>query len=126
MYIADSVAHGMTPVFPYYMLLQSNPATGADEKARDLSNLANTSTMAAYYTDLRLFFTRAAGPTPVVLHVEPDLWGYIEQDASRTDDARACRPPSRAPATRSWPASRTTPPASPRRSSACATRSPRT
>ena len=43
--------------------------------------------MAAYYADLRLFFTRAAGPTPVVLHVEPDLWGYIEQGASPTDDA---------------------------------------
>jgi hypothetical protein len=86
-YIADSVANGVTPVFPYYMLLQSNPASGADEAAKDLSNLANTSTMAAFYTDLRLFFTRAAGPTPVVLHVEPDLWGYIEQNASRTDDA---------------------------------------
>ena len=55
------MAHGITPVFPYYMLLQSNPSAGADEKARDLSNLANTATMAAYYTDLRLFFTRAAG-----------------------------------------------------------------
>ena len=32
---------GSTPVFPYYMLLQSNPATGADEAAKDLSNLAN-------------------------------------------------------------------------------------
>ena len=65
------------------------PATGADEKARDLSNLANTATMAAYYADLRLFFQRAAGPTPVVLHVEPDLWGYIEQapTARRRDDA---------------------------------------
>jgi hypothetical protein len=92
MYIADSVAHGMTPAFPYYMLLQSNPSTGADEKARDLSNLANTSTMAAYYADLRLFFTKAAGSTPVVLHVEPDLWGYIEQAA--TGDNAATVPAS--------------------------------
>ena len=85
-YIADSVANSVTPVFPYYMLLQSNPSTGAAETARDLSNLANATTMAAYYADLRLFFTRAAGPTPVVLHVEPDLWGYIEQ-AATTDNA---------------------------------------
>ncbi len=85
-YIEDSVANGMTPVFPYYMLLQSTPATGADEKAKDLSNLANTATMAAWYADLRLFLERAAGDTPVVLHVEPDLWGYIEQ-ASTGDDA---------------------------------------
>ncbi|HEX7472963.1 MAG TPA: hypothetical protein VF323_07755 [Candidatus Limnocylindrales bacterium] len=86
-YIAESVAHGITPVFPYYMLLQSSPAVGADEAAKDLSNLADTATMAAFYADLRLFFARAAGSSPVVLHVEPDLWGYIEQGASRTDDA---------------------------------------
>ena len=85
-YIEDSADHGMTPVFPYYMLLQSNPSSGGDEKARDLSNLANASTMAALYADLRLFFQRAAGSTTVVLHVEPDLWGYIEQ-ASSGDDA---------------------------------------
>ena len=85
-YIEDSVDHGMTPVFPYYMLLQSTPSIGGDEMARDLSNLANTATMAAWYADLRLFFERAAGVTPVVLHVEPDLWGYIEQ-ASTGDDA---------------------------------------
>ena len=85
-YIEDSADHGVTPVFPYYMLLQSTPSTGGDEKARDLSNLANASTMAALYADLRLFFQRAAGSTTVVLHVEPDLWGYIEQ-ASTGDDA---------------------------------------
>jgi hypothetical protein len=86
-YVADSAAHGATPVFPYYMLLQSNPATGGSESAKDLSNLANHTTMAAYYDDLRLFFARAAGSTPVVLHVEPDLWGYIEQATGTADDA---------------------------------------
>ncbi len=86
-YIQDSVDHGFVPVFPYYMLLQSTPATGADERAKDLSNLANPSTMAAWYADLRLFFQRAAGSATVVLHVEPDLWGYIEQATGTNDDA---------------------------------------
>ena len=86
-YVADSVANHATPVFPYYMLLQSNPATGSSESARDLSNLANHTTMAAYYNDLRLFFARAKGSTPVVLHVEPDLWGYIEQATGTGDNA---------------------------------------
>ena len=86
-YVADSAANGMTPVFPYYQLLQSNPVVGGDEKARDLSHLANHTTMAAYYNDLRLFFARAAGSTPVILHVEPDLWGYIEQQTGTGDDA---------------------------------------
>ena len=89
LYDADSVANHITPVFPYYQLLQSAPAAGGDEKARDLSNLVNHTTMAAYYNDLRLFFQRAAGATPVVLHVEPDLWGYIEQASATSDDATA-------------------------------------
>jgi hypothetical protein len=86
-YVRDSADHGITPVFPYYMLLQSNPATGSSEQEKDLSNLKNTSTMAAYYADLKLFFQRAAGSTTVVLHVEPDLWGYIEQKAGSGGDA---------------------------------------
>jgi hypothetical protein len=83
-YVQESVAAGMVPVFPYYMLLQSNPASGADEAAKDLSNLRNVATMTAYWADVKLFMQRAAtgaGGKPVVLHVEPDLWGYIEQAA---------------------------------------------
>ena len=60
-YIQDSADHGSIAVFPYYMLLQSNPASGSSESAKDLSNLANPTTMAAFYADLRLFFQRAAG-----------------------------------------------------------------
>jgi len=86
-YVQDSADHGITPVFPYYMLLQSNPATGSTEQAKDLGNLKNASTMHAYYADLRLFLQRAAGSTPVILHVEPDLWGYIEQASGTDDDA---------------------------------------
>ena len=96
-YVEDSAAHGVTPVFPYYMLLQSNPATGSSEQAKDLSNLENTSTMAAWYADLRLFFQRAAGDThrrpprrarPVGLH--------RAGDAGRRTTRRRSRPPSRA------------------------------
>ncbi len=83
-YVQDSVAAGVLPVFPYYMLLQSSPSTGSTESARDLSNLANVSTMTAYWADVTLFLQRASAAAsghPVVLHVEPDLWGYIEQAA---------------------------------------------
>ncbi len=86
-YVAESAEQGLTPVFPYYQLLFSNPAASGDEKARDLAHLANHTTMAAYYQDLRLFFQRAAGDTTVILHVEPDLWGYIEQATGTDDDA---------------------------------------
>jgi hypothetical protein len=80
-YIEDSVANGIIPVFTYYNLLQSLPSTGATEGDRNLSNLNNAGTMTAYYNDVKLFLQKA-GAFPnqkVVLHVEPDLWGYIEQ-----------------------------------------------
>jgi hypothetical protein len=89
-YVQESVAQGMVAVFPYYMLLQSNPATGADEAAKDLSNLRNVATMTAYWADVKLFMQRAAAGAsgkPVVLHVEPDLWGYIEQAATNNAGA---------------------------------------
>jgi hypothetical protein len=77
----------MTPVFTYYQLLQSQPAAGGDEKAKDIANLRDRATMAAYWKDLALFLRRAKGHRPVVAHIEPDLWGYLEQ-AGDTRTAR--------------------------------------
>jgi hypothetical protein len=77
-YDGESWAAGMTPVFSYYMLLQSRPA-GGDEAKTDLAHLRNAALMRAYWADVRLFFRRAHGAKTVVLHVEPDLWGYLEQ-----------------------------------------------
>ena len=85
LYVAESRAAREIPVFTYYQLLQSKPG-GGDEAHADLANLRDADTMHAYWADLETFFRRAAGPKPVVLHVEPDLWGYIEQ-ASTGDDA---------------------------------------
>ena len=86
-YVRESVAQKMIPVFPYYMLLQSNPA-GGDEATTDLSHVSDVALMRAYYADLKLFFKRARQATKkaVVLHVEPDFWGYAEQ-ASKSDKA---------------------------------------
>jgi hypothetical protein len=86
-YISDSVSHGVVPVFPYYMLLQSNPQTNLGEAGQDLAHLRDATVMRAYWADVRLFFQKAAGSSPVVLHVEPDLWGYVEQAASNDDGA---------------------------------------
>jgi hypothetical protein len=78
-YISESRAAGMVPVFTYYQLLQSTPAAGGDESAKDRANLANAATMRAYWRDLTLFFRRAHGKGLVVAQIEPDLWGYLEQ-----------------------------------------------
>lgn len=87
-YIQESVAAGITPVFTYYMLLQSTPGGGSESDA-DYTNANNTATMTAFYNDLILFFQKAAlfPNTKVILHVEPDFWGYMEQ-RSTNDDAR--------------------------------------
>ena len=87
-YIADSELNGTVPVFSYYEMRQSQPGSGqSDESTADLGNLDNVATMRAYYLDLQAFFRKAAlASGPVVLQVEPDLWGYIQR-AARNDDA---------------------------------------
>jgi hypothetical protein len=85
-YIQDSIANGIVPVFTYYQLLQSLPGGGNESDAL-FTNLNNTATMTAYYNDLKLLFQKAgAFPTQkVVVHVEPDLWGYMEQRSTGND-----------------------------------------
>jgi len=80
-YVRESLAARMIPVLTYYQLLQSRPSAGPDEAARDISNLENRSTMSAYWNDFGLLLRRvreAAGRRLVVIHVEPELWGYLE------------------------------------------------
>jgi hypothetical protein len=79
-YVRDSARNGLTPVFSYYMVRQSIPGNAMGESPGDLANLQNVGTMSSLFADLRLFFQRAGAESgTVVLHVEPDLWGYIEQ-----------------------------------------------
>ena len=83
-YIQDSVANNITPVFTYYMIRQLTPAPPWARASGIFANLQNTSTMSAYWNDLKLFFQKA-GAFPnnlVVLQVEPDMWGYVQQPAS--------------------------------------------
>lgn len=87
-YIEDSVANAIIPVFSYYMLLQSAPGGPNDSEAA-YTNLNTTATMTAYYNDVKLFMQKAgAFPSQkVVLHVEPDLWGYLQQRATADNGA---------------------------------------
>jgi hypothetical protein len=78
MYVRDSWAHATVPVLTYYMLLQSGSRAG-DEAQTDLAHLRDAALMHAYWDDVRLLLARVRGAKPVVVHVEPDLWGYLEQ-----------------------------------------------
>ncbi len=86
-YIEDSIANGVIPVFTYYMMFHSAPGGGSGEAGTVFNNLNNTATMTAYYNDVKLFFQKAgAFPSQrVVLHMEPDLWGYMQQRATSDD-----------------------------------------
>ncbi|MCC7366474.1 MAG: hypothetical protein IT303_19105 [Dehalococcoidia bacterium] len=87
-YIQDSVANGIVPVFTYYMIYQSSPGNAQGEWDGVYNNLQNTATMTAYWNDLKLFFQRAGGTGAfTVLHVEPDMWGFMQQRAGTADNA---------------------------------------
>jgi hypothetical protein len=80
-YIQDSVANSVIPVFPYYQIRQSTPGASQYEPDGVYNNLQNTATMTAWFNDVKLFMQRA-GAFPnnlVVLHLEPDMWGYMQQ-----------------------------------------------
>src|SRR5262249_13312031 len=80
-YIQESVDNGIVPVFTYYMMLQSAPGNALGEPAGDFANLANVATMTAYYAALKRLFQLAGAFSNrlVVVPVEPDLWGHVQQ-----------------------------------------------
>lgn len=79
-YIAESRAAAIIPVFTYYQMTQSRP--GSSTSGAEITNINNASTMNAYYNDLKLFFQKAGAAGGVtVLHVEPDLWAFLQQRA---------------------------------------------
>ena len=82
-YMNNSQASGYIPVFTWYEMLQSNPSTGANESDRDYNNLNNTATMNAYYASFKRLLVKAGlFGHQVVIHIEPDFWGYMQQRAS--------------------------------------------
>src|SRR5437764_14733235 len=79
-YMAASGGAGYIPFLPYYALLQSTPASGGDEAAKDASNVGNASTMNAYFSAFKVLMQRAhAYGKPVVVLAEPDFWGFMQQ-----------------------------------------------
>ncbi len=87
-YVTESRAAGMVPVFTYYELRQSLPGGNlSDEQEAIHTNLRDTGTMRAYLENLRVLFDHLGEVGgPAVVHVEPDLWGYVQQRSG--DDAR--------------------------------------
>lgn len=76
-YMRSSRDHGYLPVLTFYQLV---PLSNYDEGAGLLATLRNSTTMTAYYNEFRLLMNKARefGGT-VIVHVEPDVWGHLEQ-----------------------------------------------
>ena len=82
MQASTSAPANYIPMFVYYELLQSTPGTGSGESGIDYNNLNNTSTMSAYFGNFKLLLQQAhTYGLKVLIDVEPDFWGYMEQRA---------------------------------------------
>ncbi len=70
----------------YYQLLQSTPHSGGSTEAgQDLGNFADLATMQAWFADLTLLLQKRGslpGPCLMVMNVEPDFWGHVEEAAT--------------------------------------------
>lgn len=92
-YMQESAAHGYIPAFAYYEICISNgpqPASycGGHNVQQDTGNLANPTTMNAYFANWVLLMHEAAAfGKPVLIIVEPDLWAFLEKASNGTNNA---------------------------------------
>ncbi len=86
-YVHESDSAGLVPVFTYYMLVQSAPDALA-ERDRLLMALGDPGLMEGYFRELEEFFRASAASSTVVLHLEPDAWGFAQQAAGDASDVR--------------------------------------
>jgi hypothetical protein len=71
--INEAVSHGVAPMLTFYCM------TAAGENMLPQS-IGDSTYMTTYWKDYaQLLSTTAAANTPVLLHIEPDFWGYLQQ-----------------------------------------------
>lgn len=76
-FMAGSDSGGYIPVFTYYQIVPSNPHPSDGEP--DV-NLNTATTMKAYYEEWKFLMQKIAEfNKTVIVHVEPDLSGYMQQ-----------------------------------------------
>jgi hypothetical protein len=84
-YVAESRRARVLPVFTWYQVLMTRPGRPGGEAEKDLANIADPSVTRELFADFRLMLRRI-GRARAVVHVEPDLWGFVQM-RSRGDDA---------------------------------------
>ena len=90
-YMQESAKHGYMPAFVYYEICQSNgphPSDYCGGHNTDQDNLASPSTMNAYFANWVLVLQKiGAFGRPVLVIVEPDLWGFLQNATYGSDNA---------------------------------------
>lgn len=77
-YLNDSAAANCLPVFTYYQILAANPRSYDETLPAYSAKFADAACMRSYYADFKLLMKKcAAFNKPVIVHVEPDTWGYM-------------------------------------------------
>ena len=89
-YVEESRQAGITPVLSWYTLQHSRPGMGMAEDRAVRRNLGARGFVRAWLANFELALRRT-GNQRAVLHVEPDLWGYIQQRHARRAPAQARR-----------------------------------
>jgi len=80
-YMNESRSAGYLPVFTYYQILASKPRPYDEQASAYTEKFANADTMRDYYADFKLLMQKAgAFDAPVIVHVEPDTWGYMMKE----------------------------------------------
>ncbi len=98
-YMQESAQHGYIPAFVYYEICLTNgphPSDycGGHNIDQDTANLTSASAMNAYFANWDLMLQKiGAFGKPVLVIVEPDLWGFL-QNASRGSNNAASIPAS--------------------------------
>ncbi|HEY1816308.1 MAG TPA: hypothetical protein VGG74_28365 [Kofleriaceae bacterium] len=88
---AASASPPQIPMFTYYELLQTAQATisGFQEGTAEVTQAAtDVGIMTRYFNDWR-FLLQTIGQQRVLLHIEPDFWGYVRQAGDPTTLAAA-------------------------------------
>jgi hypothetical protein len=70
----NSVSRAQIPYFTYYMLL---PASGLSEGVAETDALDDQTFLTSYFDDWR-FLLQKIGNEQAMLHIEPDLFGYLK------------------------------------------------
>ena len=80
-YLNADAGTGVIPVFTYYQILQSNPRPYDESLSAYAEKFGNAATMKAYYDDFKLLMMKChASDKTVIVHVEPDVWGYLQRE----------------------------------------------